>query len=195
MAVGLDLDGSNTISTQTLAQTATQNNGAGLAFDWDGQGYQKRVGGVGSNDGLLVLDRDFNQSVDNGTELLSNPLVADVAKGLRSLATWDTNGDGRIDAHDPLYQQLKVWQDFDGDGNNTHFLNVIDASGPHSVLAQDESNGTQELRGLAELGITAIDYANNRYELDSGLRSVLKGYSFKTLKKVADNDINWRNAA
>ncbi len=170
MAVGLDLDGSNTISTQTLAQTATLNNGTGLAFDWDGQGYQKRVGGVNASDGVLVLDRDFNSSVDNGTELLSNPLVSDVAKGLRSLATWDTNGDGRIDAHDPLYQQLKVWQDFDADGNNTHVMNITDAAGVHSVLAQDESNGVKELRSLAEQGITAIDFANNRYEFDSGLR-------------------------
>ncbi|MGH8435629.1 MAG: hypothetical protein ACRERX_14395, partial [Pseudomonas sp.] len=53
---------------------------------------------VAGNDGFLVLDRNFNGSVDNATELLSNPLVADPAKGLRSLAAFDANGDGRIDA-------------------------------------------------------------------------------------------------
>lgn len=171
MAVGLDLDNSGTISTTTVAQNAAKNNGAGITFNWDNQDYQKEVGWVSANDGMLVLDRNFNQSADNGGELLSNPLVADPAKGLRSLATWDANGDGRIDASDPIYYQLKVWQDFDQDGNNTHVLTINDASGAHSVLAQDETNGTKELRSLQEMGISAIDYANNRYELDSGLRA------------------------
>ena len=91
MAVELDLDGSGSISTHTMAGNAA---GAGtITFNWDNQGYQKEVGSIDANDGYLVLDRDFNQSIDNGTELLSNPLVADPAKGLRSLAGWDTQMD------------------------------------------------------------------------------------------------------
>jgi hypothetical protein len=72
------------ISTLSIAQTEANNTP--VTFDWDGTGYQKQTGWVGANDGMLVLDRNFNNSVDNGTELLSNPLVADPAKGLRSLA-------------------------------------------------------------------------------------------------------------
>jgi VCBS repeat-containing protein len=179
MVVGLDLDavgsaGARRISARTVAQNAA---GAGtITFNWDGQGYQKVVGSIDANDGYLVLDRDFNQSVDNGTELLSNPLVADTAKGLRSLASWDTNGDGKIDAADPLYRQLRVWQDFDHDGNNTHTVTVASAAGPQSIEVQDErtdANGvkTKELRSLTELGILAIDFSNDRYEYDIGLRT------------------------
>ena len=130
MAVALDMNNSGTITTTTIAQEASLNNGQGISFNWDDQSYQKKVGWVGdgsqSTDGFLVLDRDFNQSVDNGTELFSNPLVADPAKGLRSLATWDADGDGRITAADPIFHQLKVWQDFDQDGNNTHGLTIAD---------------------------------------------------------------------
>ena len=88
-----------------------------------------------------MLDRNFNQSADNATELLSNPLVADPAKGLRSLAAFDANADGRIDASDPVYAQLKVWQDLNQDGNNTQNLQF----GPYVEVAQDESGGIKEL--------------------------------------------------
>ena len=37
-----------------------------------------------------------------------------------------------------------------------------------SSLAQDESGGLKELRSLAENGITAIDYANGRFEMGEG---------------------------
>ncbi len=190
MAVAMDMNSSGNITTSTITQNAAantasgHNNGQGISFNWDDQSYQKKVGWVGdgsqSTDGFLVLDRDFNQSVDNGTELLSNPLVADPAKGLRSLATWDADGDGRITSADPIYYQLKVWQDFDQDGNNTHGLTVADATGGHTVIVQDETSfsgaSVKELRTLAELGITAIDYANNRYEFADASQANGVGY-------------------
>ena len=162
MPIGIDLDklsgnasGQNTISTLTIAQT--ELIGTPVSFDWDGLGYLKKTGWVAKNDGLLVLDKNFNASVDDGGELLSNPLLADAAKGLRSLAAWDANGDSKIDASDPVYAQLKVWQDLNQDGNNTG----VNAQGQ---LVQDTTGGMKELRGLADWGITAIDYANARYE-------------------------------
>ena len=81
--------------------------------------FQKRTGWIGAEDGFLVLDHNFNASADNAKELLGNPLIADPGKGLRILAAYDANGDGRIDALDPVYANLKVWQDLNQDGNNT----------------------------------------------------------------------------
>ena len=108
-----------------------------------------------------------------------NPLVADAAKGLHSLVTWDVNGDGKITAVDPIYRQLKVWQDYNQDANNTSTFSVNTANGVQPYQVQDESNGIKALRGLAELGITAIDYGNGRYEIggesgsiDEGCRSI-----------------------
>ena len=66
-----------------------------------GTGYQKQTGWIGLDDGFLVLDRNFNQNVDNGTELLRNPQVADPAKGLRSLADW---GISAIDYSNSRYE-------------------------------------------------------------------------------------------
>ena len=107
-------------------------------------GYQKQVGWINSGDGFLVLDRDFNQSVDNGTELLSNPLVADAAKGLRSLATWDANGDGKITAADPIFNQLKVWQDFNQDGQVQGYeFASMPSFAPEIIALCEENTGTR----------------------------------------------------
>jgi len=162
MAVGLDMDADGRIDSRTIGQNAAA--GTEITFDWDGQGFQKKTGWIGSGDGFLVLDHNFNQSADNAKEMLSNPLIADAAKGLRVLAAYDANGDGKIDASDPVYHQLKVWQDLDQDGNN---VNVLTIGGVQS-LAQDETGGQKELRSLQEAGITAIDYANGRYEMGAG---------------------------
>jgi hypothetical protein len=148
MAVGLDLDNSGTISTTTVAQNATKApGGQAITFNWDNTSYQKKVGWVSANDAMLVLDKDFNQSVDNGTEMLSNPLVADAAKGLRSLATWDANADGVINSLDPVYRQLKVWQDFNQDGDNTSYKTI----GGRQQAVQDERVGdnSQNSSGLS----------------------------------------------
>jgi Ca2+-binding RTX toxin-like protein len=162
MAVGLDLSGDGYIDTRSITQLHAA--GRTITFDWDAQGYQKEVGWIGAADAFLVLDRDFNQSADQARELLSNPLIADPGKGLRVLTAYDGNGDGRIDAGDPVFNQLRVWQDLDQDGNNTHVLQIAGTA----LLAQDETGGVLELRTLQEASIVAIDFANGRYQLADG---------------------------
>ena len=51
------------------------------------------------------------------------------------------------------------------------------ASGVQRYQVQDESGGVKELRSLAELGITAIDYGNGRYEMRSESGNGAVGYS------------------
>jgi hypothetical protein len=107
------------------------------------------------------------------------------SKGLRSLAAFDTNADGRIDALDPVYAHLKVWQDLDQDGNNTHSLQI----GPNVETAQDETNDVQELRSLADWSISTIDYGNSRYEYASTPGSNELGYgSISTLALEAQDE-------
>ena len=56
---------------------------------------------------------------------------------------YDTNRDGRIDAFEDVFKNLKVWQDRDGDGRT------------------DE----RELKNLAELGIKAKTKTNTKIKL------------------------------
>ena len=156
-----------------------------LGFDWDGKGFLKPTDWIDKEDGFLMLDRDANGYVTTGNDLLSNPLIADPGKGLRILAAYDANGDGIIDARDPVYGELKVWRDLNQDGNNVTPLTV----GDKITASQDQTDGQLELRSLADVGITAIDYvnsrfaaactvaeANDRYQLHSYTHSRYKGW-------------------
>ena len=94
---------------------------------------------------MLVRDIDGNGSVDNGKELFGNEtLLSDGTKatnGFQALSELDDNKDGKIDANDTAWSQLKIWKDTDGDG----------------ISAGDE------LHTLDELGIASINtgYANS----------------------------------
>ena len=43
------------------------------------------------------------------------PIIANQS-GFKALALYDTNRDGRIDAFDDVFKNLKLWQDRNGDG-------------------------------------------------------------------------------
>src|SRR5258706_11030005 len=99
---------------------------------------------------MLFLDRNPNGVTDSGKELFSNSRIADAAKGVRGLAWVDANGDGLINAADPVFAELKVWQDANGDG-----------------IADYE-----ELKSLEALGITELDYNNSRFTPNGTLQSI-----------------------
>jgi hypothetical protein len=104
----LDLDGDGIETTGVKA---------GAYFDHGGDGFAEQTGWVGKDDGLLVLDGNNNGIIDDGKELFGdNTLLATGQKadnGFAALAELDTNHDGKIDAADPNFSQLKVLK---GDG-------------------------------------------------------------------------------
>lgn len=134
----LDLAGDG-LSTLTRAQAAVN-------VDVDDSGYLKDTAWVGAGEGLLVLDRNLNGAIDGGRELFSNARVAHAAKGVPSLRWVDANIDGRIDAADPVFGELKLWRDADSDG-------VADAG---------------EVAGLQAHGVTALNYTQNTYTTAAG---------------------------
>ena len=107
----LDLDGDGVETTQLKA---------GAYFDHDGNGFSEQTGWAAPDDGMLVRDIDGNGSVDNGKELFGNEtLLSDGTKatnGFQALSELDDNKDGKIDANDTAWSQLKIWKDTDGDG-------------------------------------------------------------------------------
>lgn len=100
----LDLDG-NGISTLGLDSA--------MHFDHDGNDFKELTGWVAPGDGLLMLDKNGNGWLDNGNELFGDfttlPDGTRAPSSFQALAYYDANRDGKIDANDPIWPQLKVW--------------------------------------------------------------------------------------
>ena len=120
-------------------------------FDITGEGVQTSVGWVAPNDGFLVLDRNGNGTIDDGTELFgdatpayeagtTNPSTGSgrTVDGFAALAQEDTNADGVVNSADANFANLRVWQDLNQDG--------ISQAG--------------ELKTLADLGIESFNVAS-----------------------------------
>jgi hypothetical protein len=128
----LDLDG-NGVSTRSIAE--------GTTFDLFATGKEVQTGWVSSGDGLLVLDRSGDGSINDGTELFGTATRlrdgSNAADGYAALRELDDNGDGVIDANDAAFTELKVWVDANSDGNTDGGeLKSLQSLGIASISAQ-----------------------------------------------------------
>ena len=94
----------------------------GVLFDIDADGTPEQVAWTepSGNVGFLALDRDGNGTIDSGAELFGgSTMLTDGTRalnGFEALADLDFNRDARIDASDPVWQQLQLWLDTNHDG-------------------------------------------------------------------------------
>lgn len=100
----------------------------GVNFDLDSDGIPELMAWTtaGADAAFLVLDRNGNGVIDDGTELFGDftpqPFTAAANRnGFNALAVFDTpkeggNGDGKIDSQDAVFSQLALWTDLDHDG-------------------------------------------------------------------------------
>jgi len=107
----LDLNGDG---VKTLAISS------GVKFDLYANGDQVQTGWVSSGDGLLILDRNHDGVINDGSELFgSSTTLANGQKasdGYAALSEMDSNHDGVIDQADTGFAGLKVWIDANSDG-------------------------------------------------------------------------------
>ncbi|WP_019614886.1 hypothetical protein [Psychromonas ossibalaenae] len=83
-------------------------------FDIDSDGEQDNIAFVKPGSGLLVLDKNGDGSINNGTELFG----AQTGQGFDELAQYDADGNLWIDENDEIFEKLQVWTK-DADGLDT----------------------------------------------------------------------------
>jgi uncharacterized repeat protein (TIGR01451 family) len=122
--IAIDLDGGG---IQTVASADS-----GGKFDLLGNGQPVVSGWLAGGEGFLALDSNGNDKIDSISELFGGSKQGD---GFAKLATFDSNGDGVVDASDVGYVDLSVWRD---------------ANGNHQT-------DPGELMSLAEAGVVSLD--------------------------------------
>jgi hypothetical protein len=147
--VVLDLDGNG---VQTISSTQ------GVQFDLAATGHTGQYGWVGGNDGLLVRDINRDGVINDGSELFGvGTRLADGSRagnGYAAMAALDSNHDGKLDARDAAFGELKVWVDANHDG----VTNI------------------GELRGLVEVGVHSLNLAHTASDrVDHGNAVALVG--------------------
>jgi len=142
----LDNDGIELVSTED-----------GIYFDNNADGFAENTAFVNTEDGVLVLDRNQNGFIDDGSEFFGDQtLLANEQKatdGYQALAELDTNIDGVIDINDTEFANLKVMK---GDGT----LETLTEAGIKSLNLTHTADNTTDTEGNTRLSIgsfTRID--------------------------------------
>ena len=117
--------------------TAAQLTEGKFSFDLDSDGKPDSISFVGSGSGFLVLDRNHDGKVNNGSELFGPA----TDNGFLELAAHDQEGNGWIDENDSIYRQLYIWT--------------------------RDSNGNDHLGTLAEkaVGAISLSHIGTRFDL------------------------------
>ena len=136
--LALDLDGDG---------IETRGADGQVLFDHDGDGIKNATGWVRSDDGLLVLDRNKNGTIDNGGELFGVDTTKSDGKkasdGFDALSDLDSNDDGVFDSKDTRFKDVRVWRDLNQDGvSQSSELSTLAANNIRSISLSKTSETT-----------------------------------------------------
>ena len=94
----------------------------GVTFDFYGTDKPFKLSWTdpGFSNGWLVLDRNNNGKIDSAQEMFGKTTQpqppSKTPNGFLALQHYDVNGDGVIDAQDPVFSKLRIWVDANHDG-------------------------------------------------------------------------------
>jgi serine-aspartate repeat-containing protein C/D/E len=116
--------------------TVSRENTLG-SFDLLGTGTPIESGWLSGNDGFLAVDRDGNGRIDGMSELFGGNAKG---AGFAKLASYDSNGDGLVNANDAGFADLRIWRDADGNHQtDAGELQTLQQAGVSSLtVAYDE---------------------------------------------------------
>ncbi len=143
----LDLNGNGAIDLTSMAE--------GMRFDINGDGQSEQTATVRGGDAFLALDRDGDGHIGGGHELFGD--VTGARDGFADLSALDTNADGRIDAKDPRFDDLVV---FDG-----HHTRSLADAGVESIGLEATYASRERADGNAELARGAFRRSDGRLGL------------------------------
>jgi hypothetical protein len=89
-----------------LGQGKTTLSGNRVQFDINMDGNKEDMSLPAQQSGFLVIDKNGNGVVDDGSELFGSA----TGDGFRELAVYDDDKNGWIDEGDAAYSQLRVWR-------------------------------------------------------------------------------------
>jgi hypothetical protein len=149
----------------------------GVDFDISASGSLRRIGWTcaGADDAWLVLDRNRNGIIDDGSELFGSsaaqptPPPGSLPNGFEALAVFDAprNGgfqDGVINRRDAVFGLLRLWRDANHDGvSDSSELRKLRASNLTAVgLKYRESKRTDEFGNVFRYWVWAWDANGHR---------------------------------
>ncbi len=155
----VDLDGDG------IETTSLQN---GVFFDHENDGFAENSCWVGADDGILVLDKNNNGIIDNGSELFGDQFILSdgtkAASGFDALASLDSNADLVINTNDEMYSQIKVLK---GDGT----LLTLQEAGIASINLTYSNATNTDINGNRQLRVGS-------YTTVEGITSIVADYNF-----------------
>ncbi len=128
---------------------AAQLTDSKFSFDLNSDGDPEQISFVQPGSGFLVLDRDSDGKIDQGTDLFG-PGSGD---GFTELAQYDADSNGWIDEGDPIFSKLRIWSR-DARGNDS--ISTLSDKGVGAIYLGNVSarfdlkNQENTLQGVAQ---------------------------------------------
>jgi len=149
--------------------------------DVGGNGQTHTSAWVGKEDGVLVWDKYHDGKVHDSSQYAFAQYLAGAKTDLEGLKAFDTNGNGKIDGGDTIWNEMRVWQDLNGNGvSDAGEIKTLDDWGITSIDLKSDGAANVPINGVYEAG-------KGSATLKDGSQMVLTDVSFDTLTTVQGN--------
>jgi Ca2+-binding RTX toxin-like protein len=148
--LALDLDGDG------LELIGRDDRVMPVLFDHDADGIRSGTGWLNADDAFLVMDRNGDGIINDGSEMFGDHTLRYAgsgycSNGFEALSQEDSNSDGVVDSADVNWSALRLWRDVDQNGQvndgELFTLDDLNIAGlmvfPDSSIAEDLGGGNR----------------------------------------------------